>query len=87
MNANKGRPETVINWPDESFTAKNIKQITGLSEVSVYNRIKKALKKKLIEKNGRKMLPNGRPENLFRKTQVAAAQNVNPPQEPAQTTV
>lgn len=69
----KGRPETVINWPLTQFTAKEIQGMTGLSEVSVYNRLKKALQKNLIQKSGKRMHSNGRPENLFEK--VVQAQN------------
>lgn len=65
----KGRPEVVVNWPENQFTAEEIyNALDGrLSRVSVHAKINKAVSSGQLERIGKIKPKTGRPKILYRK--------------------
>lgn len=68
-----GRPTVKITWPDDPFTVESLKTATGLSKVTLYLKVKAALKGGILEVGDKQPTPQGRPRILFKKVKAAVA--------------
>jgi predicted transcriptional regulator len=75
-----GRPEFLVNWPDSSFTVDSLKVLTGLSKVTLYLKVKQALKQNLIKATDKEKTPQGRPRIVFSKVQPTESAATTPAQ-------
>ena len=78
-----GRPPKVINWPDGEFTIALLIQKTGLSRVTIYDKVHESLSDKTLIEVG-KIKGKGRPSIIYRKSAdfanaLAAATQVSVP--------
>ncbi len=62
-----GRPRVTLTWPDGKFTVEQLEATTGLSKVTLYIKVKEAVKAGLIIESGSQRVSQGRPRTLFQK--------------------
>jgi hypothetical protein len=65
--SNIGRPPVTMVWPDGEFTIAVLREKTGLSRVTLYDKVHEALTEKTIIEVG-KIKGKGRPSLIYRKT-------------------
>lgn len=62
-----GRKPAVINFPDNTFTVKDLQKSTDLSKITIYAKIEEALTAQVIEPCGKESNTKGRPSIFYRK--------------------
>lgn len=65
-----GRPKATINWPSDPFTVDSLKVTTGLSKVTLYIKVKKAVEAGLLIPSSKENSGQGRPRTLFKLKQL-----------------
>jgi hypothetical protein len=63
---NIGRPSVAVVWPDGEFTISSLMEKTGLTRVTLYSKVDKALAANAIVEWG-KITGKGRPSVVYKK--------------------
>jgi len=67
-----GRPRITILWPDGEFTVESLHTLTGISKVTIYERVEEDLKSQVIEECGKQKSNGGRPRRVYKKKPVVS---------------
>ena len=62
-----GRPKITIVWPEGEFTVDSLHSSTGLSKVTIYQKVDEDLKSQLIEECGKQKSNGGRPRRIYKR--------------------
>ncbi len=65
---NPGRPPVTVNWPEGGFTVQQLQVSTGLSKVTLYQKVNEALADHVIQEFTKEKTQQGRPRIVFKKT-------------------
>ena len=78
----RGRPPLIMIWPDGPFTVQLVHDNTGISKVTLYNKIKEDLKSTVIETCGQEKSQGGRPKVVYRKKVTPSVVGSTSPETP-----
>ena len=68
-----GRPPVILSWPDGDFTVEQLEKTTGLSKVTLYQKVKEALLDAAIVPTGKESSKQGRPRTVFQRVETKVA--------------
>lgn len=73
-----GRRPVNIDWPDGEFSIEQLHDLTKLSKVTIYQKVKSALSSQTIFKSSKEQAKTGRPKTLFKRTRPATSPTFDP---------